>query len=419
MVKVDFFSGHKNPYTGPVVHPILRRFSKKAEVFLLLLVCIVFYFLVFVDVTTNAATAKTATTATTATSTTTRKAQYVPASTEEYLMTNIDTLFPLQNKDGSDSLFGGEGCAMYENPNLTTQENYDNLHSFRKDLEVYKEAIDNFDSSTTKDLLKKIRYNKNNDDNDQDKQKDLREICKVTRPHPDGIQALFQSKQLSLTKAGYVEPLLTPQRNPKFCDALSKPTFDIDYIIHDYEHMCLNLKPTSQIILIDLGASLEFHSSHDQPAVTLMKKFEKFGMRFDHIYAFEATPTDPSKVYHKLLPQEYFNSYHWINTGVSAGKNDKMNPLYSLITSFHEDDLVIMKLDIDAQEVENPLAQQLLENDNVNKRVDHFYFEHHVRLYEMRAWWGKDIDMASPTVNDSFALMSGLRKKGVASHFWV
>lgn len=98
-----------------------------------------------------------------------------------------------------------------------------------------------------------------------------------------------------------------------------------------------------------------------------------------------------------------------------------MNPLYSVISKLHEDDLVIVKLDIDAPGIEQELFETLLEDDLVNKLVDHFYFEHHHRLYEMRAWWGsgfKNIWNIS-SVQDSFEKMSGLRKKGVASHYWV
>jgi hypothetical protein len=106
---------------------------------------------------------------------------------------------------------------------------------------------------------------------------------------------------------------------------------------------------------------------------------------------------------------------HIHTIGVSADKDDKMNPLYSILKQFDEDDLVIVKLDIDTSGVEVPLAMQLLEDDTVNKLVDHFYFEHHVWIYEMRAWWGKGM---TGTVKDSFELMNGLRRKGVASHFW-
>lgn len=327
--------------------------------------------------------------------------EYIPASTEDYIMTHMKEL-------EFDREFWGVGCKIFESPANTTQENYDNLQGFRQDLDKYNEAVTNFDDGKTKDIMKKVRT--------CGQDCDIADICKAARPHPDGIQALFPSKQLSWTKAGFVEPLLTPMRNPSFCDDTRKPPFDIDYIVHDFEAMCLNLKPHSQLVLIDMGAALNFHSSGKQPVISLMKTFEKFGFYFDHIYAFEVTEFDAKKVYQDILPKEYLKAYHWINAGVSADKDSKMNPLYSIISEFSEDDLIIVKLDIDTAEIENPLAQNLLEDDSVNKLVDHFYFEHHVFLYEMRAWWGK---IMKGTVEDTFNLMNGLRKKGVASHFWV
>ena len=104
-------------------------------------------------------------------------------------------------------------------------------------------------------------------------------------------------------------------RNPRFCDDTAKLALDIDYIIHDFEAMCLQLKPASKIILIDMGASLAFHAGGAQPVMTLMDRFEKFGLYFDQIFAFESTAQDPTNVYRKLLPEKYFSSYHWINTG--------------------------------------------------------------------------------------------------------
>ena len=84
----------------------------------------------------------------------------------------------------------------------------------------------------------------------------------------------------------------------------------------DFETMCLKLKPTSRLVLIDMGAALDFHSDGKQAVITLMKTFEKFGFFFDHIYAFEIENKDPTEVYRKYLPKEYLTSYHWINTGI-------------------------------------------------------------------------------------------------------
>jgi hypothetical protein len=161
---------------------------------------------------------------------------------------------------------------------------------------------------------------------------------------------------------------------------------------------------------------LDFHGT-TQPIVTLMNLYEKFGFYFDHIYAFEVTSKDPKDVYGKKLPEKFFHSYHWINVGVTSEKGHKLNPLHSIVEKFDEDDLIIVKLDIDTSSIELPLAHQLLEDkDGVySKLIDQFYFEHHVHLGELSNDWAGTM---SGTVKDSFELFHNLRKKGIASHYW-
>ena len=96
-----------------------------------------------------------------------------------------------------------------------------------------------------------------------------------------------------------------------------------------------------------------------------------------------------------------------------------MNPLQSILKKFNEDDFIVFKLDIDRPGVEVPLAKQILEDkDGVyHKLIDQFYFEYHVAMREMRDLWLET--MMEGTMQESFELFHGLRKKGIASHFWV
>mmetsp|Transcript_5752 Transcript_5752/g.7086 ORF Transcript_5752/g.7086 Transcript_5752/m.7086 type:complete len:389 (-) Transcript_5752:194-1360(-) len=318
--------------------------------------------------------------------------EYVAASTEEYIMHHLDDLNLRDDKTRA------KGCKIWFDPEATTQETYHNLRSYRDEIDVYAKAIKDF-SKLVPNLVETIRRGGSAGTTNQEI------LCKTVRPHPDGIQALFPSKQLSLTPAGYAEPLLTPMRHPSFCEEdhhINK--LRTDYLVHDYEQMCLNLKPHSKTIFVDMGASLEFHNEEvDPPVMALLNEFEKFGFHFDHIYAFEITQTDPNKVYRELLPEKYFPSYHWINTGVSAEVEDRLNPLKSIISRFDEDDLIIVKLDIDTGSIEVPMANQLLEDESISKLVDLFYFESHGFM----------------KANAGFNLIHGLREKGVAAHFWV
>jgi len=226
---------------------------------------------------------------------------YIAADVEDYIMNNFEAL-------GYDNE-SAKGCPIWLDPKVSTQENYDNLHAYRQDLDRYAKNVEEFDKPVP-NLVRTMQ--------EQGNSINQVELCKAARPHPDGVQALFPSMQVSLTHAGYVEPLLTPMRHPEFCKSTPEDTkklLDLDYLIHDFEKMCLNLKPSSRSILIDMGASLKFHGGQKVPIVVLMKMYQQFGFYFDHIYAFEVTEFDPKEVFNEILPEEYMPSYHWINTG--------------------------------------------------------------------------------------------------------
>ena len=123
------------------------------------------------------------------------------------------------------------------------------------------EFLDNSKQTPIPDLLDSMRHTINTKKN-LDLNQWYDEICPTLRPHPNGLQALFPSKQISMTPSGeYIEPLLTPMRHPNYClHGFTRPDlFRIDYLIHDFESMCRQLKPTSRRIFIDMGASLAYH----------------------------------------------------------------------------------------------------------------------------------------------------------------
>lgn len=165
-----------------------------------------------------------------------------------------------------------------------------------------------------------------------------------------------------------------------------------------------------------MGASLNYHQSDDisnNPPLYLLEMFRKFGFPFDHIYAFEVTPITPENVYSQL-PKEYIHAYHWINLPVSTDADSKQNPLKILLNNFNENDMIVVKLDIDTPEVEMTMVQQILDDERYDTLIDHFYFEQHVFLNEMAVTW---VDMKDSVLN-SLKLFQRLREKGIASHYW-
>ena len=82
----------------------------------------------------------------------------------------------------------------------------------------------------------------------------------------------------------------------------------------------------------------------------------------------------------------------------------------------NEDDLIIVKLDIDTPSVEMPLVQQLLHDARLYSLVDHFYFEHHVHMREIAVHWRASM---TGSIKESLEMFQELRRKGISSHFWI
>ena len=322
---------------------------------------------------------------------------YIPATVEDHVVKHAEALG--YSETGQKAPFG---CAIWQDPKATSPSIHSDLQKYRSDLEEYEKRVRAF-SSSTRDLRLKL------DETNY-------EICKSVDLHPQGVKEIFSSSghQLSFTTSGFVEPLLPPMRHPAFCEEDRKRLFDLSYLVHDFGAMCRKLKPTSRIVLFDMGASLRYASA-ESPAIYLTELFDKFGFPFDHVYAYEITPTKPEDVF-KSVPRKMLPAYHWINVGVSSEPDSYLNPFTTLLDKYNEDDLVVVKLDIDTPWLEMPLARQLLEDARLGKLVDQFYFEHHVHIKEVGKYWKKQM---SGTVKESLDLFRGLREKGVPAHFWV
>lgn len=324
---------------------------------------------------------------------------YQPAPIEQYV---IDNAVRLGLDATAVDATTAPSCAVLKNK--TISPHYDTLHQYIQELQQYSDLVEKF--QPVKDLRRRLDP--------------AMDVCQTVELHRDGLQALFPSGQLSLDVAnnGYMEPLLPPLRHPLYClsPGVWQDILRLDYLVHDFGALCRKLKPTSRTVFIDMGASLQFHGRTQSPAVHLVELFRKFGVPFDHIYAYEQTQIKPDQVFQKV-PDHLRAAYHWINVGVDADPNSSLNPLKMLLENYDKDDLVVIKLDIDHSSIELPLAMQLLEDERYSGLVDHFYFEHHVNQLELKPAWDKDGMEGS--IQESLQLFQGLRKKGIAAHYWV
>jgi hypothetical protein len=326
--------------------------------------------------------------------------EYLPASSEKYVREHALQLGYDNEKAPVHT------CSIWtDDTNMTVPTStHDDLTAYRQELEEYNRLVKEF--RPISDLRKQLAPDESN----------LDEVCGQVSMD---MQALFPSQQLSTGSSGLMEPLLPPFRHSDVCYKHTREALmDLSFLVHDFGAMCRKLKRTSRTVLIDMGASLDFHRGGNiasMPAVYLTELYRQFGFPFDHIYAHEITPTRPQKVFRKV-PDHMRASYHWINVGVDADPTSSLNPFKMLLENFNEDDFIVVKLDIDTASVENPLAQQLLSDTTLRGLVDQFYFEHHVMMKEMVPWWNT---FMKGSVQDSLELFIGLREAGVAAHSWV
>jgi hypothetical protein len=248
------------------------------------------------------------------TNTATHHNSYTPSRIESYFLDHGREL-GIDSKNEP-----ARGCAAWADP---TSPIATELAAFKQGMKLYQKLAAMQGEFT--DLRRYIQ--------------DDHHICDSLELHPDGLRGIFLNETLTQTRNGLLEPLFPPMRDPNFCSVGSQALLSLDYLIHDFASYCRSLKPYSRIILLDIGASLDFHQEQGEamPVVYLTEIYQKFGFHWDHIYAYEATKTEPAHVFQKV-PEKLMHAYHWINVGVDPDKNSKLNPWNMLLQEYNEDE---------------------------------------------------------------------------------
>lgn len=245
---------------------------------------------------------------------------YLPSRLESHFMENSITL-------GFDQVNPmPKGCQEWQD---TSSPVNNQLQQFREELRDYRNRLNTFKSSVT-DLRAFLE--------------DDPRICESLELHQQGLPGIFPSGSLSRTTDGsYIEPIAPPFRDASICfsteEDMYKEVMSLKYLVHDFASMCRKLKPTSQIVMLDLGASLDFHKpiGDYEPAMQLVARFQQFGFKFDHIYAFEISPSNATDVFDRI-PEDIVGAYHWMNVGVDPTPMAKLNPWRLIEETFDEDD---------------------------------------------------------------------------------
>ena len=92
----------------------------------------------------------------------------------------------------------------------------------------------------------------------------------------------------------FVEPLLPQLRHADICENKYLHLLDMNYMVHDFRFICNTMTPHTRTIFVDMGGSLLFHGG-DNPAIHLVDSYKKFGIQFDHVFAYEMTPFTPDQ----------------------------------------------------------------------------------------------------------------------------
>lgn len=173
---------------------------------------------------------------------------YTPSAVEDYVMEHAVEL----GYNGP----AGDGCTIWNDASATTPALHAQLQQYAQELADYNRRLANF-TAPARDMRALFTN-----------PAAQAQACAQLELHPDGLAGIFTSGQLShTTRVGLAEPLLPPLRDHGICNVpanqlkSSPQLLSLDYLVHDFAAMCRALTPRSRIVLVDMGASLEYHNA--------------------------------------------------------------------------------------------------------------------------------------------------------------
>lgn len=242
---------------------------------------------------------------------------------------------------------------------------------------------------------------------------------------PCGSEPQSGAPKPGATHTSYIEPLVGMLRHPR--NSLSEKerrpqdVDNKDYMIVD-EWALNNLgerwsrQPTGSKYF-DLGSSTYTQGPGGPSQSWFVDLAEDMCVPVGDSWLWEAKPHDPVSAL-GIVPGNLKPGYHWFNVPLSAEEGSWDNPLNHLLAKVEYGDPVLLKVDFDTPSIEDDIVHLIRDTDEIAKRVDELFFEHHVVLFWMSDIW-------KPTVNwklkatDSIQLFQDLRAKGIRAHSWV
>jgi hypothetical protein len=222
-----------------------------------------------------------------------------------------------------------------------------------------------------------------------------------------------------------IEPLMGMLRHPQACDWNQFDTyvFDKNYMVvepwraHNNRQLHTKAGRPPRNFFFDLGASTYNAGLGGASQSWFMSVFENVCVAWDGVWAWEAKKHDPTKVWEEI-PGYLHGRYRYYNVPCSNETDSWANPWNTLLSVATPEDYVVVKLDIDTWQVENPLVDQILSTPALLERIDEFFYEHHVLMEKIRRHWGRSMDKRL-TSADSVDMFTRLRSAGIHVHSWV
>ena len=172
-----------------------------------------------------------------------------------------------------------------------------------------------------------------------------------------------------------------------------------------------------QRFMFDLGASLYTQGWGGASQQWFVDTYRTHGLEFDRILAWEAAPLNPKDIFDQVPPQ-VMGKLSYFNVPAEIDPEHRNNPLRILRMITHVEDFVVLKIDIDHDEVEHSFIKQILSDRTISDRVDELFFEHHVSKSPMEhLGWG--ISKKLNNITESYQMFTNLRALGIRAHSWV
>lgn len=185
-------------------------------------------------------------------------------------------------------------------------------------------------------------------------------------------------------------------------------------------------------LLYDLGCSLfgspmtrsdalYLGNAHTSSLQHFLALYGQNCIDFDSIWAWEAEVTKPD-VWWKPVPPTVRAKMHFYNVFLK----DPSDFTAVLNATARPEDHVVVKLDIDAPELEKAIVDTILADPLLLGLIDEFFFEYHFHMDNPNGPWGATQtqnktgrNWVPDTVDVALATMQRLRRAGVRAHFWI